>query len=53
MDNYNTSTLKNQIDDLREKLNKSITSGYTYDAILCISQELDKLISQYYTSEKE
>jgi len=33
---------------LKEKLNREVDEGASYDQILKTSQELDKLISKYY-----
>ena len=33
---------------LKEKLNREVDEGVSYDQILKTSQELDKLISKYY-----
>lgn len=43
---------KSEINKLREKLNNSIANGEDYSTIYKISVELDKLIADYYTSEK-
>ena len=40
--------LKEEIYELREKLNKSIENGEKYQIIYNISIELDELIAKYY-----
>lgn len=42
--------LNDEICKLREKLNKSIVTGQSYEAIYKISTELDVLIAKYYAS---
>ena len=42
---------KNEINKLREKLNKSIAKGDDYSVIYKLSVELDKLIADYYIEE--
>ena len=39
---------KDEINNLREKLNKSITEDKDYKAIYNLSIKLDQLIAQYY-----
>lgn len=39
---------KNEINVLREELNKSIVKNDSYDTIYKLSIKLDKLIAQYY-----
>ncbi len=39
---------KDEINNLREKLNKSITEDKDYMAIYSLSIKLDQLIAQYY-----
>lgn len=40
--------LNEEICKMREKLNKSIITGESYDVIYQISIELDELIAEYY-----
>ena len=43
--------LNDEICKLRDKLNKSIVDGESYNFILKISVELDQLIAQHYLEE--
>ncbi|MBO5397649.1 MAG: aspartyl-phosphate phosphatase Spo0E family protein [Clostridia bacterium] len=44
--------LEKQIEELREKLNRSIEEGEDFDIIYKISTELDKLIVKYYRQKE-
>lgn len=43
--------INDEICQLREKLNNSISTGQDYDKIYKISVELDELIAKYYIKE--
>lgn len=45
--------LNDQICKLRDKLNKSIEQGESYDITYKLSVELDMLISKYYKNKKK
>lgn len=45
--------LNDEICKLRDKLNKYIVENKSYDAILKVSVELDKLIEQHYNKEQK
>ena len=45
--------LNDEICKLREKLNKSIENGDSYDKIYKLSVELDELIAKFYAAQKE
>lgn len=44
--------LERQIEELREKLNRSIEEEADFDIIYKISTELDKLIAKYYRQKE-
>lgn len=45
--------LNDEICKLREKLNKSIEDGESYDKIYKLSVELDELIAKFYAAQNE
>ena len=45
--------INDEICKLRDKLNKSIENNDPYEVTLKISEELDKLIAQYYEDRDE
>lgn len=45
--------LNDQINDLKEKLNKSIEDEVDFDIIYALSTQLDELIVQYYKKNRE
>ncbi|SEF77570.1 Spo0E like sporulation regulatory protein [Caloramator fervidus] len=42
--------ITNEIEKLRNKLHEYIDLNYDYEVIINLSQDLDRLISQYYFS---
>ena len=48
MTKYNKTTLKENIDILKDKLNSAIINNKNYNDIYKISTELDELIVLYY-----